>query len=224
MDIIQSIFKRKTVNFEKLINYGFSKKADIYSYSTVLPASGFTMTVSITEQGEISSMVTDPALNEPYVLHLADNAAGSFVGGVKYEYEQILTDIADKCFEHDVFKTEAAKDMIKYVRSKYGSELEYLWQKFPDNAVVRRNDNQKWYAAFLTVSRRKLGFASDETAEIIDLRMTPENIEKNVDNVKILPGYHMNKKHWVTICLDGSVPLDEICRLTDESYILASKK
>ena len=224
MDIIQSIFKRKTVNFEKLTNYGFSKKSDIYSYSTVLPSSGFTMTVSITEHGEISAAVTDPALNEPYVLHLADNAAGSFVGGVKYEYEQVLTDIADKCFEHDVFKTEFAKAMIKYVRSKYSSELEYLWQKFLDNAVVRRNDNQKWYAAFLTVSRRKLGFASDETAEIIDLRMTPENIEKNVDNVKILPGYHMNKKHWITICLDGSVPLDEICRLTDESYMLASKK
>ena len=224
MDIIQSIFKRKSVIPEKLPAYGFSKKADIYSYSTALPSSEFTMTVSITEQGEISTMVTDPALNEPYVLHLADNAAGSFVGGVKYEYEQVLTDIADKCFEHDVFKTELAKAMIKYVRSKYSSELEYLWQKFPDNAVVRRKDNQKWYAAFLTVSRRKLGFASDETAEIIDLRMAPENIEKNVDNVKILPGYHMNKKHWITICLDGSVPLDEICRLTDESYMLASKK
>ena len=224
MDIIQSIFNRKSVNFEKLQTYDFSKKSDIYSYSTALPASGFTMTVSINEHGEISTLVTDPALNEPYVLHLADNTAGSFVGGVKYEYEQVLTDIADKCFEHDVFKTEFAKSMIKYVRSKYSSEPQYLWQKFPDNAVVRRNDNQKWYAAFLTVSRRKIGFASDETAEIIDLRMTPENIEKNVDNVKILPGYHMNKKHWITICLDGFVSLDEICRLTDESYMLASKK
>lgn len=33
----------------------------------------------------------------------------------------------------------------------------------------------------------------------------------------------MNKKHWITVCLDGSVPPDEIYRLLDESYRLARK-
>lgn len=47
--------------------------------------------------------------------------------------------------------------------------------------------------------------------------------EKQVDSIKILPGYHMNKKHWITICLDGSVPIDDICRKIDESYLLAKK-
>ena len=36
----------------------------------------------------------------------------------------------------------------------------------------------------------------------------------------ISPGYHMNKKHWNTVTLDGSVPDDEIRLMIDESYSL----
>lgn len=223
MDSIKSIFQRKIVNFEKLTAFGFTKEADLYSYSTTLPDSGFKMTINITKAGEVSSVVIDPILNEPYTLHLVDSASGSFVGQVKSNYEAVLEDIAQKCFEADIFKSKQAKEVISYIRNTYGDELEHLWQKFPDNAVTRRKDNQKWYAAILTASRRKLGFDSDEKAEILDLRMTLEDIEKRVDNIKILPGYHMNKRHWITICLDDSVSTDEIKKLIDESYILAKK-
>ena len=39
----------------------------------------------------------------------------------------------------------------------------------------------------------------------------------------ILPGYHMNKKHWNTIKLDGSVPNEEIKAMIDHSYVLVVK-
>lgn len=223
MDIVKSIFDKKTVNYEKLTTYGFSKKADIYSYRAELSESGFTMTVNITQQGEITAIVIDPAFNEPYTLHLSDSAVGSFVGSVKTEYEQVLSDIADKCFEPDVFKSEQTKAVISYLRDTYGDELEFLWKKFDDNAVVRRKDNKKWYAALLTVSRRKLSIDSDEIIEILDLRMKPEDIEIIVDKKKYFPGYHMNKKHWITICLDGTLSIEEICNKIDESYKLALK-
>lgn len=34
----------------------------------------------------------------------------------------------------------------------------------------------------------------------------------------VQPGYHMNKKHWNTIILDGSVPTAELERMIDHSY------
>ena len=34
------------------------------------------------------------------------------------------------------------------------------------------------------------------------------------------PGYHLNKKHWNTIVLDGTVPDDEIGELIEHSYTL----
>jgi predicted DNA-binding protein (MmcQ/YjbR family) len=39
----------------------------------------------------------------------------------------------------------------------------------------------------------------------------------------ILPGYHMNKRHWNTLILDGSLPNDLIFSLVDDSYDLVVK-
>lgn len=36
----------------------------------------------------------------------------------------------------------------------------------------------------------------------------------------VKPGYHMHKKHWNTVTLDGSIPDDEVCRMMDDSYEL----
>ena len=40
----------------------------------------------------------------------------------------------------------------------------------------------------------------------------------------VIPGYHMNKKHWNTVILDGSIPVGEIERMIDHSYGLVVKK
>ncbi len=39
----------------------------------------------------------------------------------------------------------------------------------------------------------------------------------------VVPGYHMNKKHWNTVLLDGSIPCGEIERMIDHSYDLVVK-
>ena len=39
----------------------------------------------------------------------------------------------------------------------------------------------------------------------------------------VLPGYHMNKKHWNTIIIDDSIPDDEIVAMIDDSYALVVK-
>jgi len=36
----------------------------------------------------------------------------------------------------------------------------------------------------------------------------------------ITPGYHLNKRHWNTVALDGSVPAEELLELIDHSYDL----
>jgi len=39
----------------------------------------------------------------------------------------------------------------------------------------------------------------------------------------VLPGYHMNKKHWNTVCLDGSIPKSELKTMIDNSFNLVVK-
>ncbi len=40
----------------------------------------------------------------------------------------------------------------------------------------------------------------------------------------IQPGYHMNKKHWNTVIVDGSLNSKQIIKFVDDSYALVNKK
>lgn len=40
----------------------------------------------------------------------------------------------------------------------------------------------------------------------------------------VAPGYHMNKRHWNTVTIDGTIPNDEIWEMVDHSYNLVVKK
>lgn len=218
-----SVFSYKSPNFNKLEDYGFKKNGEIHSYATNILNDQFEMRVSVTSDGEVKTEVIDLSTDEPYTLHLVDGACGSFVGAIRSECDRVLTEISEKCFEKDLFKGDCAHRVIEYVRERHGDELEYLWKTFPSNAVWRRKDNAKWYGILLSISKRKLGLNSDEIVTAIDLRLDPEVLPKLVDGKRYFPGYHMNKKNWFTICLDGSVSVEEICEWIDKSYILAAK-
>ncbi len=218
------LFKNKKLNMERMLSFGFTENGNRYVYSAQMAKGQLTLTVYITSDGKISTEITDNETSEEYILHNIPTACGKFVGAVKAEYENVLNDIAEKCFEPDVFKTEQAKEVINYIRDKYQDEFEFLWERFSDNAVVRRKDNGKWYGLLLIVSKKKLGLTEDENIEILDLRINPEDMESIINYKNYFPGYHMNKKHWFTICLDGSVTFNEICKRIDESYNLALKK
>lgn len=224
MNIIDKIFQRKTVIVSNLEPYGFVFNGKAYIYEQNLKDSGLVIQVIISGEGKVSAQIIDTAINEPYTMHLASSAAGEFVGKVRNEYEILLTDIAKKCCLPDVFKSNMTKALIAHVRDIYGDELEFLWKNFPDNAIWRRKDNRKWYGVLLTVSKKKLGLESDEIVEIIDLREQPEMIKSLLEQDNYYPGWHMNKKHWYTIILDGTVSFDEICHHIDVSYKIAGNK
>ncbi len=214
----EKIIFNKKPNFEKLMEYGFIKEDDCYSFSADIMSHMFCFHVYVTASGVTQFAVIDTATDEEYALAKSPGAQGSFVGAVRAECEKMLTDIVDKCFEPSVFKSDCAHLVIRYIKNKYGADAEYLWEKFPNNAIFREQKTQKWYAALLTVEKRKLGLGGDGTVEIIDLKETPENIEKLVDGKKYLAGYHMNKRHWYTVCLDGRVPIEEIYERIDISF------
>ncbi len=59
----------------------------------------------------------------------------------------------------------------------------------------------------------------------INLKCDPEEaIELRERYAGITPGYHMNKRHWITVKSDGSVPVKLIYELTEKSYNLVINK
>jgi predicted DNA-binding protein (MmcQ/YjbR family) len=63
-----------------------------------------------------------------------------------------------------------------------------------------------------------------ESFESINLKSLPEEaVQLREQYPAVLPGYHMNKKHWNTVIMDGSVPDRMVREWIDVSYELVAK-
>ena len=204
--------------------YGFRERGDALFYARPLCDGQFLFEAAIAPSGEVSARLTDVQTQSEYVLHRIEGAQGAFVGRVREEYLAALREIRAACFERNAFRADVSRALLDYARERYGDRPEYLWERSPSNAVLRRRDNRKWYAAFLTVAADKLGLPRTDVVEIVDLRMRPQELDARADGVKYFRGWHMNKKSWVTALLDGTVPVGELRNLLDESYRLAGEK
>ncbi len=209
-------FANKNINFDKLIEYGFTKQSEHYLYEKSI-LNHFQVQVDITKEKQVSK-VMDLETNEEYILVDVFENASSFSGKVREEYTSILEDIVKTCTDFSVFQSSQAKQVIDYIRKTYHHEAEYLWEKAPENAIWRHPENQKWYGIMMTISKQKLGEQEDEPIDILDLKYPKEKIPFIVDNKNIFLGYHMNKQHWITIPLDGRMDIKEIYRFIQMSY------
>jgi predicted DNA-binding protein (MmcQ/YjbR family) len=67
--------------------------------------------------------------------------------------------------------------------------------------------------------------ALDSQPGSVSLKCDPTLAEALRDRYpSVTPGYHLNKRHWNTIQLDGSVPGDELAELVDHSWELVVAK
>lgn len=212
--------KNRKVNYKELLKYGFKKEDKKYVYKTKIQDNQFEVNVVISDEGNYTKLI-DLENEEEFVLVDLETSTGKFVGQLRDDYENTIEDIVEKCTSKEVFKNSQSKEVISYITEKYGDELEFLWEKFDDNAIWRNKQNNKWYGVLLTISERKLGLEADKIIEVLDLRYQKDKIENILDNKKFFPGYHMNKKSWITIKLDETVSTKKIFELIDNSYNLS---
>lgn len=109
--------------------------------------------------------------------------------------------------------------VLKYVKKKYKSEIEYLWKTSPDAGVFRHEDNRKWYGLVMEVSRSKFGLSEKGYVCALNVKTSdPMLHDILLQQNGFFPGYHMSKKSWISILLDGTVPFDRVCDMIDMSY------
>ena len=101
--------------------------------------------------------------------------------------------------------------VMNYCLAKKGAVKEYPFG--PETTVIKVAD--KMFA---------LLFEGNGENRRLNLKCDPiiaENLREQHEAVK--PGYHMNKKHWNTVVLTGSLGEEEISMLIDHSYDLVFK-
>jgi len=100
-----------------------------------------------------------------------------------------------------------SKELYLYCLTKLGSIEEYPFG--PDIIVIKVASK-----IFALISRR-------HGKDILSLKCDPYYSEiLRQQCPSITPGYHLNKRHWNTLLLDGSIPEREIRGLIDHSYEL----
>ena len=116
------------------------------------------------------------------------------------------------------------KDVLKFAKQKYKVSGDAPWVKYPDLIVLRHADNRKWFGLLMNLPKSKLGLKGDKSVDILNLKVDPIVIGGFIHQAGIMPAYHMNKASWVSVLLDGSVPLNDIEFLLDVSFELTKNK
>ncbi len=219
----EMFFKSQPLQTERLAAYGFSQNGEEFLYTGILDLLPFRFElrfVGDTAKGA-SMRVFDLDTDEEYALIHTPGAVGAFVGSVTEACEAIFRDVVRSCFSDEVFTSVGARMLLEYAKHTYGDSPEFLWEKTPDNAILRRKDSGKWYAVLMTVSAKKIGFSEDRPIEVANFHDTAENVARLVDGITYFPGFHMNKKYWYTVRLDRIPEKTEFFRRIDISYALA---
>lgn len=215
------IFKSYQFNQEKAYTYGFVESSGVWIYSCQILQGDFVMTVSITTDN-VSFQVFDQETGDLYPQVHMESMTGSFVASVREACLEILYQIRKACFEVQDFICPQTKRIMTQVQEKYGNQLEYLWEKSPDTAVLRHEGNKKWYAVLMKISWDKLEKGREELVEAVNLKH--DKVADLLSKKGIYPAFHMNKRYWISVALDDTLSDKEVLEFIEKSWNLTTKK
>ena len=222
MTIEEEIFQRTHRNVSRLEKYGFKRQGNVYQYSQNFMNDSFRADLTVDSRGVVSGRVYDLLMEEEYTNIRLQNKAFPFVQQVKTEYQKILNDIKNCCFDSDYFLFGQANRLAQYVVDRYGDVPEFLWKRYPGYGVFRNPDNRKWYAVMMNIDGARFGLETGEL-EMLNVKVDEQMIPDLMTKEGFYEAYHMNKKHWITIVLDDTLEDEQVIQLLDHSYRLVAR-
>ena len=215
------IFKAYGFNKKKAISFGFIEENGIFKYSSLILEDDFQLIVSI-EDREISFQVYDRETGDLYPQVHMDSMRGSFVRAVREACLEVLLQIRKSCFDVQDFICPQTKRIMAIVQEKYGNQLEYLWEKSPDTAVLRHESNQKWYVVLMKIPWDRLDKGREGLVEAVNLKH--DQVVSLIQEKGIYPAFHMNKRYWISVPLDDTFTDEKVLELFEISWDLTRKK
>lgn len=196
-----------------LLKLGFVlDEGGYYRESQILDGS-FLLKVRIQGQ-EVTTRLIETETGEPYELYRVESAHGDYVGAVRDAIKAVLLEIKANCYPVSWTQIQQPREILNWIHDTFQEEEEYPWSEY-DYAVIRRKDNQKWYALFMFLPVAKVGIEEDRREVILNIAHDGADVDHKV----FYPAYHMNKKSWVSMVLDGSVPTEDV-----KAYLLQSRE
>ena len=115
-------------------------------------------------------------------------------------------------------------ELEAYIKDAFGISPDHPFARYPEISVFRHMGNRKWFAAQMTIPKTTLGIKEDGMIDIVNVKCDPEILRSFHGQPGIYPAYHMNRNHWLTAVLDGSVDDNTMEFLLGISYDLTKGK
>ena len=215
------IFKAYQFNSKKAKEYGFVENQGVWTHSSTILQGDFLMMVTV-EDGVLGFQIYDQETCDLYPQVHMTSMRGTFVGSVREACLEVLYEIRKSCFDVQDFIYPQTKRIMTRVQEKYENQLEYLWEKSPDTAILRHENNQKWYAVLMKISWDKLEKGREGLVEAVNLKH--DQVSDLLVKKGIYPAFHMNKRYWISVLLDDSLSDEEMLELIEKSWNLTLKK
>lgn len=110
--------------------------------------------------------------------------------------------------------------VFAHVRARHGVEPAWLWPRHPDCAALRHADG-RWFGVVLKVRRTAVGLEGDGEIDLLNVKRDPDS-PVSPEGLVFLPAWHMNRRHWGGVPLDGSESPDRVLAALDRSHLLTS--
>lgn len=116
-------------------------------------------------------------------------------------------------------------EFIAFVEDFYGIKYDCPFEDDFETLVFRHPENNKWFALVMRIKKYKLGFEihTDEYIDVVNLKCLPEIMDNLWQEHGVFPAYHMSKKHWLTLALNGECDDEIIKWVTNISFDLTKK-
>lgn len=106
-----------------------------------------------------------------------------------------------------------------YIAEQYNILPEYLWRSHPNDAVFRHAHNRKWFVITMGLSGSQIGLQDIDNIDVMNVKLPPEWVAQLSGQHGFAPAFHMNKRHWLSVRLDGTLPENQIVDLLKESFL-----
>ena len=223
MTLEEKVFQRSGVDFSKPEKYGFIKKGTDFILKKALMNGSFQAVITINRNGTVSGQVYDADTGDVYLPLRVESVAGGFAEKVRSAYKAVLEDVRKNCFIPMLFVSGQANRITQKIFETYGDKPDFPWGE-NDGGVFRNPDSNKWYGLIMNIDKSKLERERSGAVDVMNLKIAADKIPELIKQDGLYPAYHMNKKYWISLALNDTLPDETVMALIEESHSFSCPK
>ena len=125
MTFEDAYFKKKRLNPDSLEAFGFRTTDKGWELRKPLIDQELEARLLIDEEGNLIGQVLDVDLNEPYDTFRSPQARGTYVGQVRQAYGALLSQVAESCYEDQLFSSPQANRLANFLTQEYSDQADH---------------------------------------------------------------------------------------------------